>query len=619
MTRSKRTPYVPCHRELDQPMRMQMEDATTFGDGGVAEGEDVQPVLDFLNQLDNADRAETDINFETQHGMTPLIFVSISGMHGKLERLLADPALDINYRNKFECSAVIAACESNQVEVVKALAAQPSLQRSDLNAGFCLACREGHVPVIEYLLTCADLNHEYALQTHDDDHVYTGFDNACAYDRLNVISLLLEHYKTTSLACIKELVVSGFNMACRMDHEDVVEFLLNRDELDKTLMNQGFHEACVGGSLSIVKTLLTHPEVDVNFGVSLNQEDAEEMEMFPNGVTSFFLACQENHKPVVALLLDHPQLDPVQISYALCAAQEMDMVELLLAHPNASLHTGVGGLPPLTIACVDGHLPKLTRLLQEPSIDVNYKHDNGTTAFMVACANGFVDAAKQLLLQPKLEMTLTNQHGASVMSIAAEAGHLDIVALLLQYPAFNNATEIGEALSVACAHGQVEVVEHFLDYPEIDAKQLQLGLFLACQQGFGDVVACLLQSAHPLDINGAVDIPDHGKMTSLFVAAGNGHADVLSKLLMQPGINVNRVDGTADVPLVEAMIHDLRDIAELLVAHPTIDIHCKNAAGETALIVARINKNRELEALLVRSIDGRQQKRRKMDMQTANH
>ncbi|ETV63514.1 hypothetical protein H257_19562, partial [Aphanomyces astaci] len=221
-----------------------------------------------------------------------------------------------------------------------------------------------------------------------------------------------------------------------------------------------------------------------------------------HGVSSFYLACQSDHAEVVRFLLSLPQLDPRQLCNALCAAQDMDIVEMVLAHPHFNINSDVGELPPLTIACVDRQLEKLARLLAVPSIDVNFKHNNDTTAFMIACSKGFVQAVQLFLAHPELDVASVNQHGADALSITSDAGHADVVALLLEHAHFNSKAVRGQALGVACAHGRLEVVKLLLACPALDSAHVELGLFLACQTGHATIVRYLLQtSPHPVNVN----------------------------------------------------------------------------------------------------------------------
>ncbi|KAF0713955.1 hypothetical protein AaE_011667 [Aphanomyces astaci] len=387
-----------------------LQAATVFGD-------DIEHdlVLDFLNHLDSPTRIQTNVNFETQNGMTPLILACVLNLH--LDRLLAEPTLDINYKNAFSYSALMAACEANQLGVVKKLLRQPAINRSDLNPGFCLACKGGHQALVEFLLQCPQVDLNYGMSNDDE-----------------------------------------FEVRCMLYYT-------------------GFHEACLNGHLDVVQHLVQHCGVDVNYGVPLNDENENEKDMFPHGVSSFYLACQSDHAEVVRFLLSLPQLDPRQLCNALCAAQDMDIVEMVLAHPHFNINSDVGELPPLTIACVDRQLEKLARLLAVPSIDVNFKHNNDTTAFMIACSKGFVQAVQLFLAHPELDVASVNQHGADALSITSDAGHADVVALLLEHEHFNSKAVRGQenvtCLVVACGHGYEAVVSILLQHPAIEVNAVQ--------------------------------------------------------------------------------------------------------------------------------------------------
>ncbi|KAF0716948.1 hypothetical protein AaE_010959 [Aphanomyces astaci] len=161
-------------------------------------GDDIEHelMLDFLNHLDSPSRTQTNVNFETQNGMTPLIMACVLNLH--VDRLLAEPSLDLNYKNAFSYSALMAACEANQVEVVKTLLTQPTIDRSDINAGFCLACKGGYAELVAFLLTChADLDLSFGMAMEDELELISGFDQAILNDHMDVVSAVLAHLATT--------------------------------------------------------------------------------------------------------------------------------------------------------------------------------------------------------------------------------------------------------------------------------------------------------------------------------------------------------------------------------------------------------------------------------------
>ncbi|ETV91322.1 hypothetical protein, variant [Aphanomyces invadans] len=415
--------------------RQDLHDATLVGD-------DIEQdmVLDFLHNLDNPARTQINVNFETQSGMTPLILACILNQH--VDRVLAEPTLDINYKNAYDCSALMAACEANQLEVVQKLLAHPAIDLGDLNASFCMACKGGHDSVVDYLLsTYPDIDLNYGMTTEDDqiEHI-SGLELAIMNGHEKVVLSVLKQCFSTDYAKFNATLhvrASALSKACQVGNVNIAKLILATGNFESIHLSDGMNEACSNGHLPIVQLLVDDYEVDINYGEPLDALDSDDPDMFPLGVTPFYLACQSNHKEIVQYLLTLPCLDPRQLCSALNAAPDMDIVDVLLSHPKLNINDTVGDLPPLTIACVDGHLPKLARLLAVPDIDVNYRHNNDTTAFMIACSKGSVDAVKLFLGHPELDLSAVNQHGADVLSIASDAGHADVVSLLLEHAHFD--------------------------------------------------------------------------------------------------------------------------------------------------------------------------------------
>ncbi|CAK4767366.1 unnamed protein product [Aphanomyces euteiches] len=244
------------HKEADikclrpsafNPSQDAVEDHATAGEVDAFEETDgAAPVVEYLNHLESStdQSSQTNPNFETEGGMTPLIFACISNMPAMIRRLLQMPEIAINYKNK----------------------------------GFCLACRQGHVQMVEFLLDCPDVDSTYLYKTPDDEEL-SGLALACAHGRFSVVQTLLKHIKNHNID--EELILGGLVMACRMGHHDIAALLLDEGNPTTDHLNHGFHEACTAGHASIVDLLLQNPQVDVNFGVPLNDDDIEEMEMFP--------------------------------------------------------------------------------------------------------------------------------------------------------------------------------------------------------------------------------------------------------------------------------------------------------------------------------------------------
>ena len=103
------------------------------------------------------------------------------------------------------------------------------LNQKELNDQFIDACDQGHLEVVKYLLTSAEL-------THADIHAENdwGFIWACAKGHLEVVKYLLTSPELTEHADIHAENDGGFICACRNGRLEVVKCLIIDMNIDKT-------------------------------------------------------------------------------------------------------------------------------------------------------------------------------------------------------------------------------------------------------------------------------------------------------------------------------------------------------------------------------------------------
>ena len=119
------------------------------------------------------------------------------------------------------------------------------------------------------------------------------------------------------------------------------------------------------------------------------------------------------------------------------------------------------GLHPLVLAIRRPSLAVLGLLLQNKSIQVEYRNAAGESPLMLAAMAGMVDVCKRLIA---LDADV-NKTGWTPLHYASAAGHVPVVKLLLEHSAYIDAESPNKStpLMMAAMYGDSEVVRLLLD------------------------------------------------------------------------------------------------------------------------------------------------------------
>ncbi|KAI8905037.1 ankyrin repeat-containing domain protein [Gorgonomyces haynaldii] len=193
------------------------------------------------------------------------------------------------------------------VEYLLDLGVDPKRWRFHL---FKTASQQGHIPVLELLLSRVDLVR--------DDGVCLA--QAMELNQFDVVSLLMQSEKY-DIHAGQEF---GLRMACYCGNTQGLQMLLDDPTVDPSASgHDALINACSNGNVEIVRMLLQDPR------------------LFRNGVESRCLlsACRENRQLVVKLLLEDGRIDPLhQRQYALlqtCRNGFAEIMKMLLEDPRS--------------------------------------------------------------------------------------------------------------------------------------------------------------------------------------------------------------------------------------------------------------------------------------------
>ena len=316
------------------------------------------------------------------------------------------------------------------------------------------------------------------------------------------------------------------------------------------------HSACEKGDLDTVLTLLKS-------GTDLSQRK--------NGFTALHTASLAGHVAVVRALLerqcpveateDRKRWTSLQLA---CAGGHSGVAELLIQHGAELERKTPDGMGALHVACRYGHTDT-ARLLLEKGADVEARQNTGFTVRPLHVAAFYGHAALvQLLMTFQAQTEAADRSGWLPLHYASQEGHLHVVKLLtsdsasqtrslqLHVDCQNDHTSLVRKLlrcgigshdpdgktgvCTSCYHDNKAALEnlslHYLS-PDLPAKDNVTSLFLAAQNGHYTVLDVLLKAG------ACSEVTTVGSWTPLLVASHNGHARVV-RLLLEYKTSVDR-------------------------------------------------------------------------------
>ena len=292
----------------------------------------------------------------------PLVIAAEMGHSGVVELLLAAANIDPNARDQYSGSPLLYACRQRHVSIVKQLLDRDDIDLNAVGLGLSetpllIACREWRgEEVANMLLKKAGIN-------------------------VNVTNINGD---------------TPLMLAAQSEKVSVVESLLARDDMDPIILNAfnnlGDHvlrSLVCQGNITIVKLLLSCPDIDVNFTA-------------PGSHSALMLACKVGAADMVRLLLDKDDILINQQDFdgftPLCHAASfaylndgyteghVDAIMLLLQRDDIELNLpDNSGCTPLLWACSSLYLPVVDLFLKQDGIDPNVRSSNGYTPLAYTC------------------------------------------------------------------------------------------------------------------------------------------------------------------------------------------------------------------------------------------
>ncbi|RXW15115.1 hypothetical protein EST38_g10739 [Candolleomyces aberdarensis] len=389
---------------------------------------------------------------------------------------------------------------------------------------------------------------------------------------------------------VKDLSLDGrtpLMLASAFNHEEMVKFLLSIDPEDIETLNARAACGCTALASAIKSSHIKIVQLLVSCqGVRLDAQTCT-----PSPLS---WAAAAGHISLVRQLLSNPEIEvnaqhPFTGYTALCYASRRgrpEAVRILLSCKEVDIHLGpVCGCTPLLLAASTSQLSIVKLLLSNPNINIHARCTRSGTA--LSSRNN--DTIKKLLLSH--ERILANATANDIhlcLTLAARLGLEDTFSRLVHSGLGPGRLKMQPRVLVeAATYGHTAIVELALRFVDINAEDIvgRTALDAAVNGGHPHIVSLLLSHQasvvrKPRALNSPVPrlALEHQTPPSLASTTERGHHDIVDALL--PVIKHNRGDSVA---LLAACRGGREAAVKALLLKPDIDVNVEDGFGWTSL------------------------------------
>ena len=354
------------------------------------------------------------INIILEQGATELHKAVIANDAKLVAALVEQKACDINAVNKVGGTALHTAAYNGNVEIIKLLMSEDSLE-----IGQCASDGDGATA----LHIAVDWGHQDAVKTllahpeidinAKDSSACTPLHTAAANDNVEIIRIL--HGHGADIGAQNNNGSTALYIAAGMGKTEAVKFLLPITNVVTHSRLDGatpLYIAAKNGRVDVVVQILADENIDVNAGSC--------------GYTPLFVAM---------------------------ANGRLDVVELLLRDKNVDPNIKNSGVYPIHLAVERGYFRIVESLLKHPSIDINAQREgDGATPLHIAAKKGDAKTVELLLTSAKdIEVNKPNNTGKTPLHEAVAIIKKNSVALTAQ-----QAENKAFVIKLLLEHGQIE-------------------------------------------------------------------------------------------------------------------------------------------------------------------
>ncbi|XP_071094367.1 serine/threonine-protein phosphatase 6 regulatory ankyrin repeat subunit B-like [Haliotis cracherodii] len=495
----------------------------------------------------------TDINTKGWLGQTPAMIAALNG-HFDVYNLLVSEGADLSHTDGNNNDCLMLACMGGSMPIVKHILPLKLFdinKRGGLNkTPVLLAAERGHSDVYNLLVS------EGADLSLTDDYKHDCLMLACMGGSMPIVKHLLS-LKTFDINARQWCNKTPVMLAAQIGHVGVYNFLVSEgaDFMNKHCLML----ACEGGSMPIVKHLLSLKTFDINRKGKFTK-------------TPVMLAAMRGHLDLYNLLVsegadlsltDKETNDCLKLA---CERGSLPIVKHLLSLKTFDINrTGWFNQTPVMSAAFSGHLDVYNLLVSEGA-NLQLTDALGKDCLMLACVGGSMPIVKHLLSLKTFDINRRGRSNQTPVMLAAERGHVDISNLLVSEGADLSLTDDynNDCLMLACEGGNMPLVKYLLSLKTFDinrrGRSNQTPVMLAAEKGHVDVSNLLVSEGADLSLT------DDNNNDCLMLACKRGSMLIVKHLLSLKTFDINRRGWLRKTPVIFAAEMGHVDVRDLLVS-----------------------------------------------------
>ncbi|MDB6096725.1 MAG: ankyrin repeat and protein 1 isoform [Francisellaceae bacterium] len=418
-----------------------------------------------------------------------LILSATENQPKMVKYFLAQDANPNDDRNTYNLTALVLACQQNNLDIVKELL--PKCDKNNISFALMKSCSEKNIDVeiiFALIKTDADVKKIF-------DNGSTALLRACENNHVEVVKLLLD--KGADINSVEDYTVATPNGGWIRKNNTPLSFAM--------FTNYGDHVENLPGAVNqeninaskILDLLLNHPNLDVNYvykgdsitalsraiinnksiplikaliakGAKINYYGRPEYSVLSIPVNPLMIAIEKRNKEIVELLVqkgaevNHIYNNRFYLREDRLSIYSSEFVSFPLGSTINSptkrekVYYDLESATPLMLAC---HLPEIVDILLKNGADCNLSNLEGITALFQAACQGHYESAKLLLNKgANINQLDPSSGGITPLMAATQYNQTQLVKLFLERQADLNLKDSGgfTALMIAICYGNKE-------------------------------------------------------------------------------------------------------------------------------------------------------------------